>query len=119
VALRKQPYKQEPVLELARVLNERLGVTTRTTNSTGGAARLLDPETTELLMASVVLKEGDRTMDALAKESAGIAAALQAPLDKHDHNELIRLRAFALKLSSAALRSLAPDPLVRRPPRGW
>jgi hypothetical protein len=111
-AVRKQPYNPVPVGELARVLNERLGVVPR---GEGSQARLIDPVTTGLLIA--VLKSDEHTMEALAREGAEMAAALELPLDKHDRSALLNLRDFALRLSSAAQRFAAADPLDRSPSR--
>lgn len=107
-AIRKKPYNPEPVTELARILNQRIGPAPE---RKGAPARMLDPETTGLLAEAVALKSQPPTAESLAVEGAEIAAALQLPLEEHARETLLQLREFALRLSAAAQTWVADDPL--------
>jgi hypothetical protein len=104
---RKQPFNPEPVAELGRVIGQRIGVAP---GGSGAPARMLDPETTNLLTEAVDRKGDLHTVESLTREGAAIVAALGAPLEEHDSATLLRLREFALRLSSAAQAWAADDP---------
>lgn len=98
-AVRNQPSNPEPVAELARILNQRIGIPR---GDVGAPARMLDPETTGLLTEAVAVRSDPHTVDSLAREGADIAAELQKPLEEHDRDTLRKLCEFARRLSSAA-----------------
>lgn len=105
-ALRRQPFNDAPVAELAHVLNQRVG----SVDSGSAAKRLLDPETTELLSAALIT--GAKTVEDLAREGAEMASSLQPPLAEKDEESLRQLRDFAVRLSFAAQHERSSDILL-------
>jgi hypothetical protein len=60
-------------------------------------------------LLSLAFKKDERTVEALAKDGAEVAANLERPIESHEMAALQQLRDFALRLSSAAQQGPADD----------
>jgi CRP-like cAMP-binding protein len=69
-------------------------------------------------MAAALVGE-THAASAVAKETAEIVALLRRPLQKQKPATLRELREFAIRLSEAAQRSAALDPLSKTPSHSW